>query len=143
MEANFWIGNICYLFFVLFENRKDVFRMVECFTGTRFRPLSLNIPKPLFPLAGQAMVHHPISACKRVYSWVHLDKNQQLISSSFAFLVWLAYWIMEIAISTVDSKPSTDLSGWFLWGAWVCIVCLLHLQWTKSPCQVTSWLSLY
>uniref|UniRef100_A0A2P2KXG8 Uncharacterized protein n=1 Tax=Rhizophora mucronata TaxID=61149 RepID=A0A2P2KXG8_RHIMU len=35
-------------------------------TGTRFRPLSLNIPKPLFPLAGQAMVHHPISACKRI-----------------------------------------------------------------------------
>ncbi|KVI06379.1 Nucleotidyl transferase [Cynara cardunculus var. scolymus] len=34
--------------------------------GTRFRPLSLNIPKPLFPLAGQPMVHHPIFACKRI-----------------------------------------------------------------------------
>ncbi|KAF8399346.1 hypothetical protein HHK36_015211 [Tetracentron sinense] len=34
--------------------------------GTRFRPLSLNVPKPLFPLAGQPMVHHPISACKRI-----------------------------------------------------------------------------
>ncbi|XP_009777433.1 uncharacterized protein [Nicotiana sylvestris] len=34
--------------------------------GTRFRPLSLNIPKPLFPLAGHPMVHHPISACKRI-----------------------------------------------------------------------------
>ncbi|KAK6924900.1 Nucleotidyl transferase domain [Dillenia turbinata] len=34
--------------------------------GTRFRPLSLNIPKPLFPLAGQPMVHHPISACKSI-----------------------------------------------------------------------------
>ncbi|XP_004299591.1 PREDICTED: mannose-1-phosphate guanyltransferase alpha isoform X2 [Fragaria vesca subsp. vesca] len=34
--------------------------------GTRFRPLSLNIPKPLFPLAGQPMVHHPISACKKI-----------------------------------------------------------------------------
>ncbi|KAI4336084.1 hypothetical protein L6164_014658 [Bauhinia variegata] len=34
--------------------------------GTRFRPLSLNIPKPLFPLAGYPMVHHPISACKRI-----------------------------------------------------------------------------
>ncbi|KAL8458363.1 hypothetical protein ACS0TY_036034 [Phlomoides rotata] len=33
--------------------------------GTRFRPLSLNIPKPLFPFAGQPMVNHPISACKR------------------------------------------------------------------------------
>lgn len=36
------------------------------FPGTRFRPLSLNVPKPLFPLAGQPMVHHPISACKNV-----------------------------------------------------------------------------
>lgn len=34
--------------------------------GTRFRPLSLNIPKPLFPLAGVPMVHHPMSACKRI-----------------------------------------------------------------------------
>ena len=37
------------------------------FPGTRFRPLSFNTPKPLFPLAGQPMVHHPISACKRVF----------------------------------------------------------------------------
>jgi mannose-1-phosphate guanylyltransferase len=36
------------------------------YAGTRFRPLSLNVPKPLFPLAGQPMVHHPISACRRV-----------------------------------------------------------------------------
>ncbi|KAI7742435.1 hypothetical protein M8C21_003365 [Ambrosia artemisiifolia] len=34
--------------------------------GTRFRPLSFNVPKPLFPLAGQPMVHHPISACKSI-----------------------------------------------------------------------------
>ncbi|XP_071731096.1 uncharacterized protein [Rutidosis leptorrhynchoides] len=34
--------------------------------GTRFRPLSFNTPKPLFPLAGQPMVHHPISACKSI-----------------------------------------------------------------------------
>ncbi|CAA0836096.1 ADP-glucose pyrophosphorylase family protein [Striga hermonthica] len=40
--------------------------------GTRFRPLSLNIPKPLFPLAGQAMVNHPISACKRIPNLVQI-----------------------------------------------------------------------
>ncbi|WVZ62483.1 hypothetical protein U9M48_012231, partial [Paspalum notatum var. saurae] len=34
--------------------------------GTRFRPLSLNVPKPLFALAGQPMAHHPISACRRI-----------------------------------------------------------------------------
>ncbi|CAA7399390.1 unnamed protein product [Spirodela intermedia] len=40
--------------------------------GTRFRPLSLNVPKPLFPLAGQPMVHHPISACKRIPNLVQI-----------------------------------------------------------------------
>ncbi|KAJ4826442.1 hypothetical protein Tsubulata_013634 [Turnera subulata] len=34
--------------------------------GTRFRPLSFNTPEPLFPLAGHPMVHHPISACKKI-----------------------------------------------------------------------------
>ncbi|WVZ82812.1 hypothetical protein U9M48_030032 [Paspalum notatum var. saurae] len=38
--------------------------------STRFRPLSLNVPKPLFPLAGQPMVHHPIFACRRLVSWI-------------------------------------------------------------------------
>ncbi|XP_043813123.1 mannose-1-phosphate guanyltransferase alpha isoform X1 [Manihot esculenta] len=40
--------------------------------GTRFRPLSLNVAKPLFPLAGQPMVHHPISACKRIPNLAHI-----------------------------------------------------------------------
>lgn len=35
-------------------------------TGTQFRPLSLNVPKPLIPLAGMPMIHHPISACRRI-----------------------------------------------------------------------------
>ena len=33
--------------------------------GTRFRPLSLNVAKPLFPLAGKPMIYHHIEACKR------------------------------------------------------------------------------
>ncbi|KAM5553895.1 hypothetical protein ABKV19_025900 [Rosa sericea] len=36
------------------------------FLGRDFQPLSINTPKPLFPLAGQAMVHHPFSTCKKV-----------------------------------------------------------------------------
>ncbi|KAM7268182.1 hypothetical protein ACFE04_010348 [Oxalis oulophora] len=35
-------------------------------TGTTFRPVSFNMHKPLFPIAGQPMVHHPISACKKI-----------------------------------------------------------------------------
>eukprot|EP00271_Cylindrocystis_brebissonii_P011771 TRINITY_DN29716_c0_g1_i1.p1 TRINITY_DN29716_c0_g1~~TRINITY_DN29716_c0_g1_i1.p1 ORF type:complete len:452 (+),score=73.30 TRINITY_DN29716_c0_g1_i1:119-1357(+) len=34
--------------------------------GTRFRPLSLYVPKPLFPVAGEPMVFHPIQACKKI-----------------------------------------------------------------------------
>lgn len=31
--------------------------------GTRFRPLSLDVPKPLFPIAGLPMIQHHIEAC--------------------------------------------------------------------------------
>lgn len=34
--------------------------------GTRFRPLSLNQPKPLFPVAGIPMIQHHIEACSRI-----------------------------------------------------------------------------
>uniref|UniRef100_A0A493TA16 GDP-mannose pyrophosphorylase A n=1 Tax=Anas platyrhynchos platyrhynchos TaxID=8840 RepID=A0A493TA16_ANAPP len=34
--------------------------------GTRFRPLSFEVPKPLFPVAGVPMVQHHIEACARV-----------------------------------------------------------------------------
>lgn len=34
--------------------------------GTRFRPLSLDIPKPLFPVAGLPLIQHHIEACSRL-----------------------------------------------------------------------------
>ncbi|XP_022111841.1 mannose-1-phosphate guanyltransferase alpha-A-like isoform X1 [Acanthaster planci] len=34
--------------------------------GTRFRPLSLEFPKPLFPVAGFPIIHHHIEACSKV-----------------------------------------------------------------------------
>jgi mannose-1-phosphate guanylyltransferase len=34
--------------------------------ATRFRPLSLDLPKPLFPIAGKAMIAHHIEACKQL-----------------------------------------------------------------------------
>ncbi|KAL8160629.1 hypothetical protein V2J09_002166 [Rumex salicifolius] len=40
--------------------------LIIAIAGTNFRPLSFNTPKPLFPIAGQAMVHHPLSACKTI-----------------------------------------------------------------------------
>ena len=34
--------------------------------GTRFRPLSLDVAKPLFPLAGVPMIQHHIEALSKV-----------------------------------------------------------------------------
>ncbi|CEG73580.1 Putative Mannose-1-phosphate guanylyltransferase [Rhizopus microsporus] len=34
--------------------------------GTRFRPLSLNCPKPLFPIAGRPLIHHHLDALSKV-----------------------------------------------------------------------------
>ena len=34
--------------------------------GTRFRPLSLELPKPLFPVAGFPVIYHHIEACSKV-----------------------------------------------------------------------------
>ncbi|XP_073490415.1 mannose-1-phosphate guanylyltransferase regulatory subunit alpha [Aquarana catesbeiana] len=34
--------------------------------GTRFRPLSFEVPKPLFPVAGVPMLQHHIEACSKV-----------------------------------------------------------------------------
>ncbi|KAM9996802.1 hypothetical protein ACTFIZ_001754 [Dictyostelium cf. discoideum] len=34
--------------------------------GTRFRPLSLDVPKLLFPIAGKPMIYHHIEACSKV-----------------------------------------------------------------------------
>ncbi|KXS22368.1 nucleotide-diphospho-sugar transferase [Gonapodya prolifera JEL478] len=34
--------------------------------GTRFRPLSLSVPKPLFPIAGVPMIYHQVAALARI-----------------------------------------------------------------------------
>lgn len=36
--------------------------------GTRFRPLSLNCPKPLFPIAGRPLIYHHLDALSKVKS---------------------------------------------------------------------------
>lgn len=35
-------------------------------SGTRFRPLSLDIPKPLFPIGGMPIIEHHIRACSEM-----------------------------------------------------------------------------
>ena len=61
-----WQG---YLSIVIWLEYKSVHRYSDkCFyLGTRFRPLSLEVPKPLFPVAGYPLVEHHIAACKKVF----------------------------------------------------------------------------
>lgn len=43
---------------ITFLNFENIF-----IPGTRFRPLSLDLPKPLFPIAGRSIIQHHIEAC--------------------------------------------------------------------------------
>lgn len=45
-----------------------MYDLVCLLLGTRFRPLSLDVPKPLFPVAGVPLVQHLIEACVKVSS---------------------------------------------------------------------------
>jgi mannose-1-phosphate guanylyltransferase len=45
---------------------KKSFYLMFLFIGTRFRPLSLDAPKPLFPVAGLPIIQHHIEACVKV-----------------------------------------------------------------------------
>jgi mannose-1-phosphate guanylyltransferase len=40
--------------------------------GNRFRPLSLDLPKPLFPIAGREMLYFHIEACARVPNLIEI-----------------------------------------------------------------------
>lgn len=40
--------------------------------GTRFRPLSLDVPKPLFPIAGKPMIYHHIEALAQVQGFTEV-----------------------------------------------------------------------
>jgi mannose-1-phosphate guanylyltransferase len=55
-------------YFTYFSNGFSNFARLLChyFTGTRFRPLSLDVPKPLFPIGGRPIIQHHIEACTRL-----------------------------------------------------------------------------
>ena len=54
------------------ENCKGVILCGGPSTGTVFRPLSMTLPKPLFPLAGHPMIRHHVEALSKVVSQVFL-----------------------------------------------------------------------
>ncbi|KAK3234734.1 hypothetical protein CYMTET_55023, partial [Cymbomonas tetramitiformis] len=59
--------------------------------GTRFRPLSMNRAKPIFPIAGLPMTAHPILACKKIPNLMQVlligfYKEKEMRSLDFASL---------------------------------------------------------
>ncbi|XVF12156.1 hypothetical protein REPUB_Repub08aG0090100 [Reevesia pubescens] len=80
--------------------------------GTRFRPLSLNIPKPLFPLAGQPMVHHPISACKRIPNLVQIYLVGFYEDREFAMYVSSISYELRVPVRYLrEDKPHGSAGG--------------------------------
>ncbi|XP_013401011.1 mannose-1-phosphate guanyltransferase alpha-A [Lingula anatina] len=59
--------------------------------GTRFRPLSLELPKPLFPVAGFPMIYHHIEACSKVP-----DLKEVLLIGFYQPNAALNHFIMEV-----------------------------------------------
>ncbi|KAJ4961266.1 hypothetical protein NE237_021176 [Protea cynaroides] len=80
--------------------------------GTRFRPLSLNIPKPLFPLAGQPMVHHPISACKRIPNLAQIYLIGFYEEREFALYVSSISYELKVPVRYLkEDKPHGSAGG--------------------------------
>lgn len=55
-------------------------------SGTRFRPLSLDIPKPLFPIGGIPIIEHHIHACSELP-----NLSEVLIIGSYQFTEMKAF----------------------------------------------------
>ena len=67
-------------------------------TGTRFRPLSMDLPKPLFPVAGNPIIYHHIAALAKIqgmeeifligfYEQAVFDSFLKDVQAEFPFIV--------------------------------------------------------
>ncbi|KAE9590401.1 putative mannose-1-phosphate guanylyltransferase [Lupinus albus] len=80
--------------------------------GTRFRPLSFNTPKPLFPLAGQPMVHHPISACKKIQNLAQIYLVGFYEEREFALYVSSISYELKLPVRYLkEDKPHGSAGG--------------------------------
>lgn len=88
--------------------------------GTRFRPLSLNLAKPLFPLAGHAMVHHPILACKKIPNLAHIYLIGFYEEKEFALYVSSISNELRVPVRYLrEDKPHGSAGGLFNFRDWL------------------------
>ena len=71
--------------------------------GTRFRPLSLEVAKPLFPLAGRAMIEHHIEACSKLN-----DMQEVRFSAPFCSLLLLSRSLSS-PINVINNRHSLQV----------------------------------
>ncbi|XP_063068033.1 mannose-1-phosphate guanyltransferase alpha-B [Engraulis encrasicolus] len=105
--------------------------------GTRFRPLSFEVPKPLFPVAGVPMLQHHIEACAKVPGMKEIlllgfyqpneELNRFLMDAQQEFKVSIRYLQEFAALGTAggiyhfrDQILSGGPSAFFLMNADVC-----------------------
>uniref|UniRef100_A0A6Q2XS06 Nucleotidyl transferase domain-containing protein n=1 Tax=Esox lucius TaxID=8010 RepID=A0A6Q2XS06_ESOLU len=117
--------------------------------GTRFRPLSFEVPKPLFPVAGVPMLQHHIEACAKVPNMKEIlligfyQSNEELtrfmISAQQEFKISIRYLQEYAALGTGggiyhfrDQILSGGPEAFFIMNADVCSefpLCeMLHFQ---------------
>lgn len=88
--------------------------------GTRFRPLSLNLAKPLFPLAGHAMVHHPILACKKIPNLAHIYLIGFYEEREFALYVSAISNELRVPVRYLrEDKPHGSAGGLYNFRDWL------------------------
>ncbi|XP_069792170.1 mannose-1-phosphate guanylyltransferase regulatory subunit alpha-A-like [Narcine bancroftii] len=78
--------------------------------GTRFRPLSFEVPKPLFPVAGVPMIQHHIEACAKVPNMKEIlligfyqpsdEINRFLVTAQQEFRICIRYLQEYVALGT-------------------------------------------
>ena len=61
--------------YLVLQNILPKLDLDSSFSGTRFRPLSLELPKPLFPIGGFPVVYHHIEACVKVQNELRKMSN--------------------------------------------------------------------
>lgn len=92
---------------------------IAYYVGTRFRPLSLDVPKPLFPVAGLPVVQHHIDACYRLGQEQCSSRQDSNKKYRVAEVLLLGYYgedeLADFLLTTTQSYPSLKIRYYILY----------------------------